>query len=185
MDSRWIDVLLNLVSEAVINKASMNQIVSTIADVDSKIESERHQLASLLAETRLRLPEALNGVRADIVAMLDQMGSLFDQAATNIQRALTRFRTDTATLGRITAALQEGVMRIRMVPISQIFSRFPRLVRDLSRTPEKDVRLQLEGGDRRPVGSTHPHHPQRAQSWPRARRRARGGRKTGARDPVP
>lgn len=36
-------------------------------------------------------------------------------------------------------------MRIRMVPIAQIFSRFPRLVRDLSRTLNKKVDLTIEG----------------------------------------
>jgi two-component system, chemotaxis family, sensor kinase CheA len=36
-------------------------------------------------------------------------------------------------------------MRIRMVPISQIFSRFPRLVRDLSKTLNKKVNLVIEG----------------------------------------
>jgi len=36
-------------------------------------------------------------------------------------------------------------MRIRMVPISQIFSRFPRLIRDLSKTLNKKVNLVIEG----------------------------------------
>jgi two-component system chemotaxis sensor kinase CheA len=36
-------------------------------------------------------------------------------------------------------------MRIRMVPISQIFSRFPRLVRDLSKTLNKKINLVIEG----------------------------------------
>ncbi|MDR1247774.1 MAG: chemotaxis protein CheA, partial [Treponema sp.] len=44
-----------------------------------------------------------------------------------------------------TGELQEGVMRIRMVPISQIFSRFPRLVRDLSKSLNKKINLVIEG----------------------------------------
>jgi two-component system chemotaxis sensor kinase CheA len=38
-------------------------------------------------------------------------------------------------------------MRIRMVPISQIFSRFPRLVRDLSKSLNKKINLVIEGED--------------------------------------
>ena len=38
-------------------------------------------------------------------------------------------------------------MRIRMVPISQIFSRFPRLVRDLTKSLDKKVNLVIEGED--------------------------------------
>ena len=36
-------------------------------------------------------------------------------------------------------------MQIRMVPISQIFSRFPRLVRDVSKSLEKEIELRIEG----------------------------------------
>jgi two-component system chemotaxis sensor kinase CheA len=48
-------------------------------------------------------------------------------------------------LGRIAGELQEGVMKIRMVPISQIFDRFPRVVRDLQKDLHKKVTLQIEG----------------------------------------
>ena len=41
--------------------------------------------------------------------------------------------------------MQSTMMQIRMVPVSTIFQRFPRLVRDLSRKLNKDVRLVLEG----------------------------------------
>ncbi|WGO99440.1 chemotaxis protein CheA [Saccharophagus degradans] len=44
-----------------------------------------------------------------------------------------------------TRELQEGVMRIRMLPISFSFNRFPRLVRDLSQRLEKQVDLVISG----------------------------------------
>jgi two-component system chemotaxis sensor kinase CheA len=43
--------------------------------------------------------------------------------------------------------LQESVMRVRMVPISFVFSRFPRMVRDLSQRLGKQVELKMTGGD--------------------------------------
>jgi two-component system chemotaxis sensor kinase CheA len=48
-------------------------------------------------------------------------------------------------LQRQTRALQEGVMQIRMLPISFCFNRFPRMVRDLSRQLDKDIELILAG----------------------------------------
>ncbi|WLQ12689.1 chemotaxis protein CheA [Hahella aquimaris] len=48
-------------------------------------------------------------------------------------------------LKRQTRALQEGVMQIRMLPISFCFNRFPRMVRDLSRQLGKDIELMLSG----------------------------------------
>jgi two-component system chemotaxis sensor kinase CheA len=48
-------------------------------------------------------------------------------------------------IDRITQELQGSVMAIRMMPIGQVFQRFPRLVRDLSRKLGKQVDLVIEG----------------------------------------
>jgi len=48
-------------------------------------------------------------------------------------------------LGRAANDLQEGVMKIRMLPISQLFDRYPRLVRDLTHQTDRQVRLEVKG----------------------------------------
>lgn len=48
-------------------------------------------------------------------------------------------------LARNTRELQESVLRIRMVPISYVFNRYPRLVHDLSRKLAKKVELRVSG----------------------------------------
>lgn len=48
-------------------------------------------------------------------------------------------------MGRLTTDLQALVMKVRMVPIGQVFNRFPRMVRDLSRELNKEVRFVMEG----------------------------------------
>lgn len=48
-------------------------------------------------------------------------------------------------LGRVSNELQEGVMKVRMLPIDQLFKRYPRLVRDLIHKTGKDVRLVTKG----------------------------------------
>ncbi len=48
-------------------------------------------------------------------------------------------------LGRITAEVQRVAMSIRMIPVTQLFSRMNRLVRDLARKNGKLVRLELSG----------------------------------------
>lgn len=52
-----------------------------------------------------------------------------------------------AQLNLVTSDLQLAVMKTRMVPIRKVFSRFPRLVRDLSNKLGKQVRLELIGED--------------------------------------
>jgi two-component system, chemotaxis family, sensor kinase CheA len=51
------------------------------------------------------------------------------------------------SLGRVANDIQEGVMKLRMLPVGQLFNRMPRLVRDLSRRVSKVVGLQVFGGD--------------------------------------
>jgi two-component system chemotaxis sensor kinase CheA len=48
-------------------------------------------------------------------------------------------------IDRIAQELQGSVMAVRMMPVGQVFQRFPRLVRDLSRKLGKDVELIIEG----------------------------------------
>ena len=47
----------------------------------------------------------------------------------------------------VTSELQEAVSLTRMQPVSSLFSKFPRLVRDLANELGKEVQLRLEGGD--------------------------------------
>ena len=51
----------------------------------------------------------------------------------------------TENIDRLTADLQDLVMQVRMVPVSQVFDRFPRLVRDLSLKKGKKIDLLMEG----------------------------------------
>ncbi|MYM39195.1 chemotaxis protein CheA [Duganella qianjiadongensis] len=46
---------------------------------------------------------------------------------------------------RIAEEMQDAIMQVRMMPVSFIFQRFPRLVRDLSRRLGKEVRLEISG----------------------------------------
>jgi len=58
---------------------------------------------------------------------------------------LREFDEPLSQLGRISSDIQELVTKLRMVPVSFIFDRFPRLIRDISKNLGKDVQLVLEG----------------------------------------
>ncbi|MCP5335038.1 MAG: chemotaxis protein CheA [Oceanospirillaceae bacterium] len=72
-------------------------------------------------------------------SMLGQLGTDFDM--TRVQR----LQEGLAQLEHNTRELQESVMKIRMMPISFIFSRFPRLVRDVSQQLGKKIELHMGG----------------------------------------
>jgi len=156
VDSKRIDNLLNLVSETVINKATFNQISARFADLQSGFQGSQGQLRDGLKDLFDDLPEYLASIQAgrsvkeikkEVLDKYSGLYSTFDAFEADFKTNIAKFRSTAQNLGRITSELQEGVMRIRMVPISQIFSRFPRLVRDLSKSLSKKVNLVVEGED--------------------------------------
>lgn len=48
-------------------------------------------------------------------------------------------------MDRVTTDLQSVVMKVRMVPVGQVFNRFPRMVRDLARELNKEINFIIEG----------------------------------------
>jgi len=72
-------------------------------------------------------------------SMLGQLGQDFDLSR------LAKLREGLSQLEQNTRELQESVMKIRMMPISFAFSRFPRLVRDLGNQLGKKVLLETIG----------------------------------------
>ena len=98
------------------------------------------------------LEEIQNGVsikeiKTNILQEFGDVVNYFDAFESMLKNLSVKFRSSTQNLGRIAGELQEGVMKIRMVPINQIFSRFPRVVRDLQRDLNKKVNLVIEGED--------------------------------------
>ena len=93
-------------------------------------------------------------VRVDI-GRLDKLMNLVGELVISrarierlVQEARLRQFDDTLSqLGRISGDIQELVTKLRMVPVSFTFDRFPRLIRDLCKTLNKNVELVLEGED--------------------------------------
>ncbi|MCQ2611638.1 MAG: chemotaxis protein CheA [Treponema sp.] len=156
VDSKRIDYLLNLVSETVITKAAFNQTASQMSDVQVQFQaldaSYREKIRRMFDQLPQYLEEIQSGVsvkeiKSNILAEYGDVTNYFDQFETSLKNLSVKFRSSTQNLGRIAGELQEGVMKIRMVPINQIFSRFPRVVRDLQRDLGKKINLVIEGED--------------------------------------
>jgi len=72
-------------------------------------------------------------------SMLGQLGTEFEADR------LPKLMEGLGQLEQNTRELQESVMRIRMLPISFAFSRFPRMIRDLGQTLNKQLHLEMIG----------------------------------------
>lgn len=72
-------------------------------------------------------------------SMLSELGNDFELSK------VARLNSGLEQLLQNTKELQESVMRIRMLPISFAFNRFPRLIHDLSRKMNKEIELVISG----------------------------------------
>ncbi len=91
-------------------------------------------------------------VRVDI-EKLDTLMNLMGELVINKVRLeqigqthrLTELTETLEQMDRVTTDLQNIVMKVRMVPVSAVFNRFPRMVRDVSKELNKEINLTIEG----------------------------------------
>lgn len=91
-------------------------------------------------------------VRVDI-EKLDNLMNLVGELVINKVRLeqigtthrLTELTETLEQMDRVTTDLQSVVMKVRMVPVSSVFNRFPRMVRDLAKELDKEINLTIEG----------------------------------------
>lgn len=115
---------------------------------------------SLIAESSLNTQSspqkeiAESSIRVD-VGLLDTLMNLVGELVLSRNQIL-QYTNEQSTLdpalmrasqrlNLITTELQEGVMKTRMQPIGSIWSKFPRIVRDLSLSCNKQVKVEMEG----------------------------------------
>ncbi len=175
VESSRIDDMLNLVGELVIIKASFMQLNDQASAALDDIGGALNQYKVIIRQLANEIEQLIdskspNGTHSDternqglmiqstdehlsdpekrkeyFKEQLDGLLSFFDSHLP-IQKVIQdKLKNSSQSMGRITDDLQESVMKVRMVPISQIFSRFPRLVRDISRNLKKNINLLMEG----------------------------------------
>ncbi len=141
--------------------------------VDEALSLQKHgdkrRLGEILVATGAALPAAVqdalqvqtesrtpalseSSIRVD-VGLLDRLMNLVGELVLARNQILqfstvqqdSGFLNTTQRLNLITNELQEGVMKTRMQPIGNVWSKFPRVVRDLATACGKQVRIEMEG----------------------------------------
>jgi two-component system, chemotaxis family, sensor kinase CheA len=158
VDTDRLDQLMDLAGQLVINKAQFTQIgdrLKTVADCNHAvhaIEKLSTELGQLGSGAGLRHDDqhsvgGLESVRNQIRRLRNDLEPIRREV-----HILSRARDSVRglfeaihQLDRISDGIQKGVMDIRMVPIGPLFARFQRVVRDISRSGGKQIRLEIIG----------------------------------------
>ena len=107
---------------------------------------------ALKAQGEHKKQVADSSIRVD-VELLDKLMNLVGELVLARNQILqfsatqqdTSFAGTSQRLNLITTELQEGVMKTRMQPIGNVWSKFPRVVRDLAQACGKKIRIEMEG----------------------------------------
>lgn len=108
-----------------------------------KIDSLMNQVGELIVDRAyfFQLASEIN----ELQQYLKTVTGLGQKDLKPVRTFAYRFSEAVISLGRTSNELQEGVMKVRMLPIAQIFNRYPRLVHDLAHTNGKKVQLEIRG----------------------------------------
>ncbi|HYA02962.1 MAG TPA: chemotaxis protein CheA [Syntrophobacteria bacterium] len=126
-------------------KVSEKLVKHTMRVDAQKIDSLMNQVGELVV-TRALFSQ-LAGEMRDLQRQLQEHAELDQRETKQVKNLSFRVSEATLVLGRVANELQEGVMRVRMLPIAQLFNRYPRVVRELVHGTNKRVDLELSGED--------------------------------------
>lgn len=137
-------------SEALPSEASVEEAPSQ-KDVERPESRKPNKPASpaaaaMSAETTVRVDtgrlDSIMNLVGELVLIRNRLVTLGSGEAQDEATA-----TAVGELDLVTSDLQGAVMQTRMQPVRKVFSRFPRVARDLARNLDKQVRLELKGED--------------------------------------
>ncbi len=152
---RWQDDLFDGVFRLMLQSAASTDEITAATQSAGDVARVSVTLARPTpAQGSPRVSDAPRTVRLDarrLDTLLDLVGELVitrDRLLRAIEqsehpdRAVVRAAADAA---RLVATLQDEVLQARMLPVAQVFDRFPRLVRDIARELGKEVHFTMEG----------------------------------------
>ena len=121
------------------------------APVTPKLPSKAESKAAPVKAPEKKLKGG-QSVRVDI-DKLDTLLNLVGELVINkvrleqigITHRLTELTETLEQMDRVTTDLQTVVMKVRMVPVGQVFNRFPRMVRDITKELNKEINLTIQG----------------------------------------
>lgn len=122
------------------------KVASALAEQEHvrDVRDKRQKEESVMS---VRVPAEKLDRLVDLVGELVTVQARFSQAASEKKQEQSSYLSIAEEIERLTAELRDNTMSIRMLPIGTTFSRFKRLVRDLSRDLGKEIELTTEGAE--------------------------------------
>ena len=155
-----IRMKINKVSEIesiVVNPFSINEFKKkeqTTRSEEKKIETNTDSTEQGKQTGERRQPTTSKTIRVNI-ERLDILMNLFEELVTDrgrleqisLELDHIDLRETVERITRVSGDLQDVILNMRMVPINHVFTRFPSMIRQLARDLNKNVNVEIIGGD--------------------------------------
>jgi two-component system, chemotaxis family, sensor kinase CheA len=120
-------------------------------DLDKALSKQKKSQISVEKTMRVevkRLDELMNSISELVLRRnrLLQINRSFEQKFEN-ENLVSDLAELSNSFDLLTSDIHTSLMKVRMVPVSKVFSKFPRMVRDLSKNTKKKVELHISGED--------------------------------------
>ena len=123
----------------------MEKAPDTVSTLKDKIEEPQRETASALSDSSVRIPvdvlDKLMSLASELVLSRNQLL----QCSTRLNDSLLQVASRQFNL--VTSELQEALMKTRMQPISNVWNKFPRMVREVAFKLGKQINLQMQGAE--------------------------------------
>ncbi|WP_334019846.1 chemotaxis protein CheA [Alteromonas sp. S015] len=121
--------------------------LETAEDTASPVKAER-QAVKMLKVDQSKI-DYLMDIVGELTVAKNSLPYLAKQAEEEggSRKLSKQIKAHFSIVNRLTESLQSAVLQIRMVPVSHVFQRYPRLVRDLARKLDKKIELCMQGED--------------------------------------
>jgi two-component system chemotaxis sensor kinase CheA len=165
------DLPMDKVRDTILSIAEIETVTATpctnTVTVANEPELEKKTTAATGASATERMPDSVPDNKAESAAAknkgralvrvdaekLDSLLNLVGELVINktrlqqigLSNQLQELSEATEQMDRVTTDLQGIVMKLRMVPVGNVFNRFPRMVRDLSHSLGKEINLIIQG----------------------------------------
>lgn len=120
-------------------------------EFDTATNIEHNQIQTVLGPKSLKLEDSVR-VHVSILNDLLNMASEMVLGRNQLLSTLESYRKTIPSLApilqnidRLTSGMQEKIMQTRMQPVGNVFNKFPRIMRDISKSLSKEMELILEG----------------------------------------
>ena len=141
---------IEYVSVDEITDADTKQVVETQVSASNKMKESKESKPDNVSTGHSK--KLSQSVRVDL-DRLDKLMNLVGELVIHRTRleqisasyGLTELNETLEQVGRTTSDLQDIVMKVRMIPLDRVFSRLPRMVRDLSTELGKDIDFTIKG----------------------------------------